>query len=122
MAERAPNRTVVLTGDIHSNWVNQLRAGFDRPDRPVVGAEFVATSISSGGDGMEQFEGVAAALPENPHVLWQNSQRGYLRCTVSRDEWRSDYRIVPWVTRAGAPIETRSSWRVERGRGGIERV
>ncbi|MFN2327240.1 MAG: alkaline phosphatase D family protein, partial [Gemmatimonadales bacterium] len=28
IAERAANRTVVLTGDIHSNWVNELPAGF----------------------------------------------------------------------------------------------
>jgi alkaline phosphatase D len=119
VAERAANRTVVLTGDIHSNWVNELHAGFDRPDRPVVAAEFVTTSISSGGDGQEQFEGVAAALPDNPHIRWQNSQRGYLRCSVTQEEWRSDYRIVPFVTRPGAPVHTASSWTVERGKPGI---
>jgi alkaline phosphatase D len=31
-----PNKTVVITGDIHSSWVNELHAGFSRPDRPVV--------------------------------------------------------------------------------------
>src|SRR5207237_5044147 len=34
IAKRAPNRTVVITGDIHSNWVNELHADFSRPDRP----------------------------------------------------------------------------------------
>ena len=48
IAERAPGRTVVVTGDIHSNWVNDLRSGFDRPDRPVVATEFVGTAITSG--------------------------------------------------------------------------
>jgi alkaline phosphatase D len=51
VTERAANRTVVLTGDIHSSWVNELRSDFSRPDRPTVAAEFVGTSISSGGDG-----------------------------------------------------------------------
>src|SRR5688572_21929466 len=36
IATHAPNRTVVLTGDIHSHWVNELHHGFARPDRPVV--------------------------------------------------------------------------------------
>ena len=42
---------VVLTGDIHSHWANELLTDFDRPDSPPVGVEFVGTSISSGGDG-----------------------------------------------------------------------
>jgi len=82
-------------------------------------AVFVNSSISSGGDGQEQFEGVAAALPDNPHIRWQNSQRGYLRCSVTQEEWRSDYRIVPFVTRPGASVHTGSSWTVERGKPGI---
>jgi alkaline phosphatase D len=122
VAERAPGRTVVLTGDIHSNWVNDLRSGFDRPDRPVVATEFVGTSISSGGDGEEQFPSVTAALGENPHLHWQNSRRGYVRCRVGEDDWRADYRTVDYVSRPGAPIATPTSWRCEHGRPGVERV
>jgi alkaline phosphatase D len=122
VAERAPGRTVVLTGDIHSNWVNDLRAGFDRPDSRVVGTELVGTSISSGGDGEDQWAGVAPVLDQNPHVQWQNSRRGYVRCRVTENEWRADYRTVPYVTRPGAPISTASSWRCEHGRPGVERT
>ena len=42
---------VVLTGDIHSNWVNDLRVDDRKPESPVVATEFVGTSISSGGNG-----------------------------------------------------------------------
>lgn len=122
IGERAPNRTVVLTGDIHSSWVNELRAGFDRPDRDIVAAEFVGTSISSGGDGQEQWPVVAGALEANPHVRWQNARRGYLRCTVTPGTWTTDYRTIPWVSRPGAPMETASSWRVERGVPGVDRT
>ncbi len=122
IAERAPGRTVALTGDIHSNWVNDLRAGFDRPDRPTVAAEFVGTSISSGGDGADQWSGFEPARSDNPHVHWQNSRRGYVRCRVTEDAWVADYRTVPYVREAGAPISTASSWRCENGRVGIERV
>jgi alkaline phosphatase D len=122
IGERAPGRTVVLTGDIHSSWVNDLRAGFDRPDRPVVATEFAGTSISSSGDGQDQWSGVPAVRDENPHLRWHNARRGYVRCRIGPDRWTTDYRIVPYVSRPGAPVETASSWRVEKGRAGVERV
>jgi alkaline phosphatase D len=117
----APNRTVVLTGDIHSSWVNELRAGFDRPDRPVVAAEFVGTSISSGGDGMDRSPRFTAEVQaENPWIKWQHSRRGYFSCRVEPETWQTDYRIVPYITRPGAPVETVTRWRLERGRPGIQ--
>lgn len=125
LAERAAHRTVVLSGDIHSNWVNELPAGFEgsgASGQPVA-AEFVGTSISSGGDGADRSPGVTdRSLAESPHLRWQNSRRGYLRCTISAAEWRTDYRTVPFVTRPEAPVDTASSWRVTRGRAGIERL
>jgi alkaline phosphatase D len=115
----APNRTVTITGDIHSNWVNELHGGFARDDRPIVGAEFVATSISSGGDGSDRSFLSEAQQGENPHVKWQNSRRGYVVCRVDRDAWHAEYRTVPYVTKPGAPVETPTKWRVEHGRPGI---
>jgi alkaline phosphatase D len=118
--QRASNRAVVLTGDIHSSWVNELKAGFARPGTPTVGAEFVGTSIASGGDGADRSAAVNdRTLADNPHLKWQNSRRGYFTCNVAGDHWRTDYRIVPFVSRPDAPITTASSWRVERGRPGI---
>lgn len=123
LSERAPNRTVVITGDIHSNWVNELHADFARPDRPVIGAEFVATSISSGGDGTATLPANAvASLAENAHVKWHNRQRGYVMCTVNADNWNTEYRTVPYVTRPGAAIETPTKWMVTRGKPGIQKV
>lgn len=122
IAQRAKGRTVVLTGDIHANFVNELHAGFDRPGRPVVAAEFVGTSMSSGGDGYPTYQGFDAVRSESPHIKWHNARRGYVRCRVTPDEWRADYRIVPYVTRPGAPVVTETSWRVRHGVAGIERV
>ena len=120
LAERAKGRTVVISGDIHASFVNELHAGFDRPDRPVIAAEFVGTSMSSGGDGDETYRGWESMRPDNPHIKWHNARRGYVRCRVTPDEWTADYRIVPYVSRPGAPIETATSWRVQHGRPGIE--
>ncbi len=121
IAERAPNRTVVLTGDIHSSWVHELHAGFDRPDRPVVAAEFVGTSISSGGDGSEETMD-DDQVRENPHFKWHNRRRGYVYCSVDPDAWSTAYRVVPFVSREGAGVATASQWRIDRGRAGVQRV
>jgi alkaline phosphatase D len=120
IAQTAPNRTVVLTGDIHSNWVNELRSSFSRPGSPTIAAEFVGSSITSGGDGADRSVAVNdRTLPENPHVKWQNSRRGYFTCEVGAEEWRTSYRTVPYVSRPDAPVATASAWRLERGRAGI---
>jgi alkaline phosphatase D len=120
VAKHAANRTVVITGDIHSNWVNELHADFSQPDRPVVGAEFVGTSISSGGDGSDRNAlATDAMLADNHHIKWQNSRRGYVSCAVSPDAWSTEYRTVGFVSKPGAPIDTPTKWRVEHGRPGI---
>jgi alkaline phosphatase D len=123
IAKHAPNRTVVISGDIHSSWANDLHAGFAHPDRPVIAAEFAGTSISSGGDGSDRGPQVTAAtLSENPHVKWQSSRRGYVRCDVDADVWSTQFRSVAYVSRPGAPLQTPSKWRVERGKPGIQQV
>jgi alkaline phosphatase D len=123
IATSAPNRTVVLTGDIHTNWVNELRPDFRRAERPAIAAEFVGTSISSGGDGSDT---TVLSTPErraeNPLVKWQQNRRGYMRCTVDADTWTTEYRTVAYVSRPDAPVETPTTWRVTRGRSGIERL
>ena len=42
---------MVLTGDIHLNWVNNLQLDFKDPKSPLVGTEWVGTSMSSAGNG-----------------------------------------------------------------------
>jgi alkaline phosphatase D len=121
IAAHAPNRTVTISGDIHSNWVNELHDGFGRDDKPIVGAEFVGTSISSGGDGSDR--GVReATMSENPHLKWQNNRRGYVVCHVDEAAWTAEYRTVAYVSKPGAPVETPTKWRVEHGRPGIMKL
>lgn len=113
---------VVLTGDIHSHWANELPADPDRPDAAAVAVEFVGSSISSAGDGQEQPPYLAALLAENPAVKFHNAERGYVRCEVTPQRWHTDFRTVPYVARRGAPLITRASFVVERGRMGLERA
>ncbi len=100
LAERKPSNPIVLTGDIHTSWVNDLKADYREAKSATIGTEFVGTSISSGGDGQPMTPAAEAFLPENPHVRFYNAQRGYVSCTVTPTRWQSDYRIVPFVPAA----------------------
>jgi alkaline phosphatase D len=120
LRDRAVRNPIVLTGDIHSNWVNDLRVNDRRPDQPVIATEFVGTSISSGGNGEDRPKEIDRLLAENPGVRFHNRQRGYVRCTVTPQAWRADFQVVPDVLRPGGAAKTRASYVVEAGQPGSQ--
>ena len=120
--DRKIKNPVVLTGDIHCNWANELIADFDELDSASVGTEFVGTSISSGGDGTETPKNTEQLIAENPFVKYYNTERGYVRCEVTPQQWRADYRTIPFVTKPDAPINTRATFVVESGRSKLQRA
>ncbi|MBI1765028.1 MAG: alkaline phosphatase D family protein [Acidobacteria bacterium] len=122
LATRKPSNVVVLSGDIHSNWVTALKADYDRPESAVLGAEFTGTSISSAGDGMDTRPTTERLIAENPHLKFYNGQRGYVCCAVTPEKWQTDFRVVPFVTKPDAPVSTRASFVVENGRPGAKQV
>ncbi|HZG56338.1 alkaline phosphatase D family protein [Paenibacillus sp.] len=113
--ERRVRNFMVLTGDVHANWANEILSDFDRPTSKPIGVEWVGTSISSAGDGSDRTSRTDAELAHNPHLKFFNGNRGYVVCRVNADEWRTDYRIVPYVTRRGAPVLTRATFVVASG-------
>jgi alkaline phosphatase D len=85
---------VVLTGDIHSSWGADLKADFTDASAPVIGAEFVCTSISSVFGDQNHF-GVQATLPSNPHIrFFDGLHRGYALCQVNPGQWVTTFRAV----------------------------
>ena len=74
-------------------------------------AEFVGTSITSGGDGADQRADTERIRSRNPHVRFFNDQRGYVRCHVTPERWRTDFRVLPYVSRRGGRVSTRASVR-----------
>ena len=119
---RGVRNLVVITGDRHENYVLDLKRDFDNPKSAVVGTEFVGTSITSGGDGGDNPEQGRMLRAANPHLRFYNAQRGYVRVKVDRNRWRSDFRVVPYVVKPGAPISTRASFVVEDRRPGARKA
>jgi alkaline phosphatase D len=120
LAETRTSNPVVLTGDIHSNWVSDLKRDFEDISSETVATELVGTSLVSGGDGQDMSRGGTAALSNNPHIKFYNNQRGYVVSTVTPESWTADYRVVPFVSEPGADIGTRATFVVEAGRPGAE--
>ncbi len=116
LQERRISNPVVLTGDIHSNWVNELRVDDRREEQPVVATEFVATSLSSGGNGLAEPRGLAKLKRNNPCVKFHNAERGYIRCSVTPETWTADFMVVDDVLQPGGKTAVRASFVVESGK------
>jgi alkaline phosphatase D len=61
-------------------------------------------------------------VEENPHIEFFNGQRGYVRCTLTPQEYRADYRVVPYVKQPGAQVYTRASFVTEAGNPGLQQA
>nr|WP_239534193.1 alkaline phosphatase [Thalassobacillus pellis] len=116
------NNLVVLTGDVHASWASNLLADFDDLKSKVFGVEFVGTSITSGGNGADKRADTDRILNQNKHIKFFNDYRGYVRCHVTPTEWRTDYRVLPFVTSPGADISTRASFVYEKDQAGLKEV
>ncbi|MFD2922657.1 alkaline phosphatase D family protein [Halobacillus naozhouensis] len=116
------NNLIVLTGDVHANWASNLIADFNDPNSRVYGAEFVGTSITSGGNGSDKRADTERILTLNEHIQFFNDFRGYVRCQVTPEQWKADYRVLPYVTQPGADISTRASLVYEKDQTGLKEV
>lgn len=114
---RIPN-VVTLGGDVHAFYANDLKADFDDPASTTIASEFVGTSISSAGDDYAER---ARDLALNPHVRYFDSRsRGYLRCEVTPDGWRSDCIGLDDATDPRSAARTLQTLHVEAGRAGVQ--
>jgi len=108
---------VVLTGDLHAGLVADLRAGDE-----VVATEFVGTSISSRfPTDLETAFGALTTLKDD--IAYVNAaRRGYLRCTLTAEQWRSDYRVVATTEEPTSEVSTDASFVVRAGTPGAVRA
>jgi alkaline phosphatase D len=120
----AADNLVVLSGDFHSAAVADLRADPFDGSLPVVGAEFMASSISSSffDDDAVVTELVEAALSANPHLKWFDSQRGYTVCEVTPERWFSTYRTVTDQFDEDSAVVDATAWEVIAGTPGVVQV
>jgi alkaline phosphatase D len=108
---------VVVGGDIHAFFANDLHLDFDDPASPVVATEFVGTSISSYPAPYGLF---AQAVPDNPHVRFcESRRRGYVSVDLERARMQVRLRVVSDAHDPKADIATLKTFAVESGRPGV---
>jgi len=108
---------VVIGGDIHAFFANDLRVDFDDPKSPVVATEFVGTSITSDGPPYDLFTGF---LPDNPHIrFFESRKRGYVSVDVDTKQMTTRLRAISDVTDPKAGVSTLKTFAVENGKPGV---
>ncbi|MBI5720414.1 MAG: alkaline phosphatase D family protein [Burkholderiales bacterium] len=119
LAERKVPGAVVFGGDVHANYVADLRVDPDDSDAlrsPLVATEFCGTSISSRGSAQSA---VDAALRFNPHIRYGRSEeRGYGRFVLTPARLEADLRVVADPKDAGSAVGSAARFVVEAGRPG----
>jgi alkaline phosphatase D len=121
MAERKVVNPVVIGGDVHMFFVNDLKRDFDNPASPTVATEFVGAGVTSQPsftrDMLESF------ASENRHVkLADNRYRGYTRMEITPKGVSADLRAMENVALRDSPCTTLASFVVENGRPGAQKA
>ncbi|MEL7206911.1 MAG: alkaline phosphatase D family protein [Actinomycetota bacterium] len=100
----AAGQPVVLTGDVHSSWVAELREDFDDPASTTIGTEFVVPGVSSTPSGA--LTSVAPLLRDNnDHIVYDDQvSTGWLRHEITPDGWTAQYRYVEVPDDPDSPV------------------
>jgi alkaline phosphatase D len=106
LARHRATNPVVLTGDIHSFWVNDLANAAGK----AVAVELVASSIAT------STYDKSAVLPLNPGTQFHDGRRnGYVRCELRRDALRADIVAIENREEPASPRSVVASFVVRSG-------
>lgn len=112
--DRGLPNPVVLTGDVHKHYAANVEL-----DGSTVGAEFVATSISSGGPTSAP---PLDQLDANPNIKYVSGARGYVHFNLTPDQLTGDFMTVADVTTPTydpADVAVDTSYVVDNGAPGL---
>ncbi|WP_068400663.1 alkaline phosphatase D family protein [Kribbia dieselivorans] len=110
---------VILSGDMH--WTVVLDALLDVPnaDSPIVGTEFIGTSITSTGDGPGN-PATKRNWLKNPWVKYVDGLRGYIKTEYTHTGVTAVQHDVEFVSRPGGRGFDAQKFFIEPGRAGVQ--
>ncbi len=115
LAGGVPNM-VILTGDIHTSWANDLPRSSYNPDTGAnsAGVEFVTTSVTS--PGLPLPGGEAFIMGFNDHIKHANlADRGYFVLDVNQTRAQANYYTIDNVSDASANQSFETAWYTNDG-------
>lgn len=102
IANHAPRRTVILTGDVHSSWALEIPDATDQP----LAVELITPAVSSPQLYPNPVEPRQADFDALPNVAYVNLRKqGYLELTLTRNEARAMWHHLDNV-QSLSPAET----------------
>ncbi len=116
VAQRKLRNLVVLSGDVHTHYVADLKVDYDDAKAPVLASEFCGTSISS----LSLPQGrIDAARVHNPHLHYaRGDQRGYVMFELDEQRLRARLTALDDPRFEQTNIRTAARFVVERDRPG----
>jgi alkaline phosphatase D len=112
------SNVVVLTGDIHSSWANEIAINpFAAATANRLAVEFVGTSITSPGiDDPAQAGPLEAGLLQTPHIKYVNlSRRGYMLIDLNADRAQAEWYFVRTIVERRAEQDFARAFRTDTG-------
>ncbi|WP_019889374.1 alkaline phosphatase D family protein [Streptomyces purpureus] len=111
---------VVVTGDWHSAFVDDLRPDFDDTSSPVVGTEFTAHSVTSGAYSASWNATNGPLMgAANPHLKYFEGNRyGYDVYEVTPERFSAHMRVIGDRRDPASPVTTLTTFHVDRGKAG----
>jgi alkaline phosphatase D len=107
---------VVIGGDSHAFWANELKIDSYDPRSPTIATEFVGTSITSLGPNYDAF---MSFMPDNPHIkFFESRRRGYALVDVGLTRMDVKMQVLSDATDPNATLSTLKHFVVEDGRAG----
>lgn len=110
---------VALGGDVHYNEAGNLRLKPNDAKSPVLGSEFVTTSISSRGMANNRLQTLQESNPDM--VYARSDERGYALLEIAPGLARCQFRATAQAQREDAALRVQATYSVERGRAGVQR-
>ncbi|MCG7349611.1 alkaline phosphatase D family protein [Sphingomonas sp. ACRSK] len=114
------SNVVIASGDYHKHFAGTLPVREDALDGEMAAVEFLATSISTNGDG-GPVKDLDTLLANNPHVALFADQRGYQLFDITAKRWQTDVKVVDRVSQQGGTLSTLARFAVFPDRAALHR-
>ena len=111
---------VIATGDHHRHCVGTVPENDEDVEGKMAAVEFLATSITSGGDGSAG--GFDHYMKNNPQFKLYNNQRGYQLFDITPQNWTTDVKVMDQVTRPDGAIRSLAKFLVKPDRPALHRL
>ncbi|MBB5941090.1 alkaline phosphatase D family protein [Xanthomonas sp. 3307] len=109
---------VTTCGDAHRHFASDLVQ--DDADSGIVSSELLATSITSGSDGLGEDAVAENMLRHSPHLKASTDKRGYLLCDVRRDAWIGDMKTLDQVMQPNGTLQSWRRYAIAHGKPGLQ--